>query len=86
MANPHRQAPEGATAAGKPKFDSTFAQLDVTVGRAELAERIKRGEKVRVLIVGTIEGSWATGPDDGESREFSVTVETCREISETDQV
>jgi hypothetical protein len=86
MANPHRIAPEGATAAGKPKFRSGHVLVDVTTGRAELRQRIKAGEKVRILIVANIEGSWGVGRDDGTSIEFSATVESIRELSETDRV
>ena len=60
--------------------------IDVTAGRAELKKRIKAGEKVRVMIVADIEGSWGVGRDDGTSIEFSAVVETIREISDTDKL
>lgn len=86
MATPHHPAPEGATAAGKPRFQSGQVVIDVTEGRRELAKRIKAGEKVRVQIIATIEGSWGVGRDDGVSIEFAAAVETIRELSETDRV
>lgn len=79
-------APEGATAAGKPKFTSGFALLDVTEGRQALHKRLRAGEKVRVMIVAYMDDPLAVGHDDGVSREFSLNIEQVREINETDRL
>ncbi len=54
------------------RLQSGFAILDVKGGRKSLAERLKRGELVGVVIHGTIDS--AHGSDDGESQEFTVDV------------
>lgn len=65
------------------KISSGFALIDVKDGRNELAKHFKSRprlgpcpEKLRVpvTITGYIDAVW--GDDDGESREFSVTVES----------
>lgn len=62
-------------------FKSEFAILDVTDGRAGLLARVRKGEKVHVVITGILEGNWAIGPDDGVSREFSVSVSHVQETT-----
>jgi hypothetical protein len=56
----------------KKTLDSDYAILDVKKGRAALARRLEKGEKVKVTIVGTID--YQSGNDDGTSIEFSVSV------------
>lgn len=60
------------------KIKSTFALLDVLVGRSWLNKRIPKGshdmtEPVRVIIHGSITGRW--GDFDGTSQDFTVDVE-----------
>lgn len=59
-------------------FKSGFALLDVTTGRAALAKRIERGERIPVVIRGTINARW--GGDDGTSIEFEVDVSGVKEL------
>lgn len=59
-------------------INSTFALLDVTKGRAKLAKRIEKGERIPVIIRGTITGVW--GDDDGISQEFEVEVDSAKEL------
>lgn len=55
---------------------SSFALLDIKRGRQDLARRCGRGFRTPVIIKGFIQdGDTGIGPDDGTSREFSVTVE-----------
>ena len=55
------------------EITSSFAILDVKVGRQKLLNRTQTEEGVPVIIKGTIEG--ACGQDDGVSQEFTVIVE-----------
>lgn len=71
-------AREQAAPKPKPKLKSDFAILDVKAGRAVLLRRLKRGEKVRVVIEGEIETTWSR--DDGVSQEFAVNVTAVREV------
>lgn len=59
-------------------FKSEFALLDVMAGRAKLAKRLETGERIPVVIRGTITNRW--GGDDGISIEFSVDVESVKEL------
>lgn len=59
---------------------SAHAVLDVTEGRSKLARRVESGERVRVQITGYIEGDGSIGQDDGTSIEFTVVVDSAREI------
>jgi hypothetical protein len=59
-------------------FKSTFALLDVQAGRANLAKRIGKGQRIPVAIVGTINAQW--GGDDGISMEFEVEVHSVKEL------
>jgi len=52
------------------KISSDFAILDVKAGRADLAKRISRGERVPVTITGVIDTVHSR--DDGTSIEFSL--------------
>lgn len=58
-------------------FKSDFAILDVKAGRQALRARIESGEKVSVVIHGTITGVHSR--DDGVSREFSIDVTSVKE-------
>jgi hypothetical protein len=51
---------------------SDFAILDVKAGRKALLKRLEAGERIEVVIRGTISTAW--GPDDGTSQEFTVDV------------
>jgi hypothetical protein len=64
---------------------STFALLDVKVGRSQLYKHFKNAPRlgpcppelrIPVTITGYIDGPW--GSDDGTSREFSVTVQSVK--------
>ena len=51
---------------------SKLAILDVTTGRNALLKRVNAGERIPIIIRGTITSAW--GHDDGISREFTVEV------------
>lgn len=57
---------------------SDFAILDVKAGRAALLKRVEAGERVKVIIRGTISTVW--GSDDGTSQEFTVDVSSLTEV------
>lgn len=50
-----------------------FAVVSVRQGRAALRKILVRGEKVRVVLEGTLDYEW--GHDDGIDQEFAMTVE-----------
>lgn len=58
-------------------FKSGFALLDVTTGRAKLAKRIAKGERIPVVIRGVINAQW--GSDDGTSIEFEIEVKSIKD-------
>lgn len=53
-------------------IESNFAILDVKAGRSALKKRVEAGERIQVIIHGTID--YIHSHDDGISREFSVSV------------
>lgn len=59
-------------------FKSDFALLDVKAGRVALAKRVEGGEKIPVVIRGTISHRW--GQDDGISIEFELDVTSIKEL------
>jgi len=59
-------------------FKSDFALLDVKAGRKALAKRIAKGERIPVVIRGTICGQWSR--DDGTSIEFEIGVSSVEEV------
>lgn len=59
-------------------FKSDFALLDVKAGRAKLAKRIAAGERIPVVIRGTLHGQWSR--DDGVSIEFEIEVSSVKEL------
>jgi hypothetical protein len=61
-----------------PAIKSDFALLDVKGGRAALVRRVTKGERVPVIIRGSIDAIY--GNDDGVSREFIVDVKSVTEI------
>ena len=56
-----------------PKIKSQFALLDVLGKDGTLNKRVEKGEKVSVVIRGTITG--VAGHHDGTSREYEVEVD-----------
>lgn len=62
----------------KANFKSDFALLDVKTGRAALAKRIEKGERIPVVVRGVLYSQW--GHDDGTSIEFEVDVESVKEL------
>lgn len=60
-------------------FKSTFALLDVTTGRAKLAKRVAVGERIPVIIRGTLYEQWG---DYGTSIEFEIDVDSVKELKQ----
>ena len=60
-------------------IDCTFAILDVKKGRKDLEKRLKSGERIYVLLLGTI--TVPHSRDDGESIEFQLEVEHLKELN-----
>lgn len=59
----------------QPKVTSSFALLDIKLGRDELYKLCASGHEFPVTITGTIQpGTQAHGRDDGTSREFGMVV------------
>ncbi len=68
-----RQEDEMTTTAAT--FVSTFALLDVKRGRKELEKRLRRGERIELVLHGVLDNDpRSIGHDDGESREFTLNV------------
>jgi hypothetical protein len=59
-------------------FKSGFALLDVEAGRGALAKRVRKGERIPVVIRGTISDTWGNG--DGASIEFVIDVASVQEL------
>lgn len=59
------------------EITSGFGILDVSRGRKQLRQRIKRGEKIPVVINAVIDDLWG---DDGISQEFGLTVTGVTEV------
>lgn len=57
---------------------AAHAIIDVKEGRKALRSRVEAGEEIKILVLGKIVGIHSL--DDGVSREFSVLIQTCREI------